>query len=212
MLTKIKTITAITTGLFFALAVNTASAKLYKYVDEHGITRYSDSVPGKHSKYGRSEINSNGVITNRTKRKLTEKERKELEQERIRKEVEAAKIAKENAKKRRKELDLQILKARFSDEEMLEKERAARISTENASITIIQKRVDNYKEKRKNLINSAIIHEKSRGNIPVDIYKSIDEKQSEIKKDEKTIKRKKEEIAQINAKFDDYHKILFEKK
>lgn len=63
------------------LGVGVVSAETYKWVDEKGVTHYSDSLPPDYSKNANSRIDKRGMVTKKTERALTEAEIKAREDE-----------------------------------------------------------------------------------------------------------------------------------
>lgn len=73
--------------------------KLYKWVDEKGNVYYSDKVPPDQIKYGRKELNQQGVVTSQQDRALSDAERaakRERDAEARRLALEAKKKAEED--------------------------------------------------------------------------------------------------------------------
>jgi len=54
-----------------ASATQKWGGKTYKWVDEHGVTHYGDSIPPEYAHQGRSELNSQGVEIRQVPRQLS---------------------------------------------------------------------------------------------------------------------------------------------
>ena len=67
----------ITTLLFFCLSAGIASAqtpKLYRWVDEHGVVHYGDSIPAKYAEIERQVVNEHGITVDVMHAKKTDEE------------------------------------------------------------------------------------------------------------------------------------------
>jgi hypothetical protein len=59
-----------------------AFAGTYKWVDENGVTHYSDRIPPEHADRGNQELNRRGVVIKKTAPALTSEQRKAIAEER----------------------------------------------------------------------------------------------------------------------------------
>lgn len=66
--------------LLLALASSPVAARMYKWVDEKGVTHYGDSIPPQYVNQGNSEMNPRGVLLKKTERALTPEQRKAQEE------------------------------------------------------------------------------------------------------------------------------------
>ena len=81
-------------SLFIIAALSAAqawAAGTYKWVDEKGVTHYSDTLPPQYSKHANTQIDKRGVVVKKTDRALTpaeietkEQEKKRLKEEEVR--------------------------------------------------------------------------------------------------------------------------------
>ncbi len=65
---------ALSPMLMAAESAPSKGTKSYKWVDDHGVTHYGDTVPPEYSKQGRSELNAQGVELRQLPRQLTAEE------------------------------------------------------------------------------------------------------------------------------------------
>jgi hypothetical protein len=65
---------ALSPALMAAQGAEGKGTKSYKWVDEHGVTHYGDTVPPEYSKQGRSELNAQGVELRQLPRQLSAEE------------------------------------------------------------------------------------------------------------------------------------------
>lgn len=71
--------------LAVASAAMAQDVKVYKWVDEHGVTHYGDSIPAKYAELPKEVVNDHGVTIENLEGKKTEEqlEAERLEQERL---------------------------------------------------------------------------------------------------------------------------------
>ena len=79
-------------GLLMAIA-GQASAEMYKWVDEKGVTQYGDRLPPEYSQKANTKLNKGGIATKKTERAMTpaEIQARDDEAERVRQEAIKAK-------------------------------------------------------------------------------------------------------------------------
>ena len=66
----------VTCALFGAWGVTASHAQLYKWVDEHGKTQYTDTIPPASTDRARKELRSDGTVKTSTERALTAEEKR----------------------------------------------------------------------------------------------------------------------------------------
>jgi Domain of unknown function (DUF4124) len=110
----------------------------YRWVDEHGVTHYGDSVPPQYASQGRSELNSQGVRVREFPRQLSAAEA-----------ADAQLVAAEAAKLRQHDTFLLTTYTKVSDIEQLRDERLALIEGQmeiaRGSITTSDQRLTGLK-------------------------------------------------------------------
>ncbi|MGH8718213.1 MAG: DUF4124 domain-containing protein [Burkholderiales bacterium] len=70
-----------------------AFAGTYKWVDENGVTHYSDSIPPEHKDRGNQELNRRGIVIKKTEPALTPEQRKAIDEEKTARALEEEKAA-----------------------------------------------------------------------------------------------------------------------
>lgn len=70
-----------------------AFAGTYKWVDENGVTHYSDRIPPEHKDRGNQELNRRGIVIKKTEPALTPEQRKAITEEREARALEEKKVA-----------------------------------------------------------------------------------------------------------------------
>jgi hypothetical protein len=106
-------------ALMFAPALH--AQKLYKWVDEKGVTQYGDKIPPEYAKQGNSQLDKRGVVTRKTEAAPT------AEQQRAaREEAERLKGALKQAEEQQRQ-DLALINT-YSTEEELDMARDRRVA------------------------------------------------------------------------------------
>src|SRR5574340_1823053 len=107
-MTKFKLFVALIAGLAFSLPV---AAKMYKWVDDKGVTHYGETIPPEYAHKDRSELDKSGRVIEK-KEVLTPEERRANE------EAEAKKRADEEAALERKRRDKALVNTYSSEKEI----------------------------------------------------------------------------------------------
>jgi hypothetical protein len=131
---------ALSPVLMAAQSTQGKGTKSYKWVDEHGITHYGDTVPPEYSKQGRSELNAQGVELRQLPRQLTAEEAET-----------AQKKAATESRRRQHDSFLLTTYTKVSDIEQLRDERIALIDGQmeiaRGSIELNQQRLKNLEQR-----------------------------------------------------------------
>lgn len=107
---------ALSPALMAAQSSSDKNTRTYRWVDDHGVTHYGDTVPAEYARQGRSELNAQGVELRQIPRQLTAEEA----------EV-AQKKAAEEARRRQHDSFLLTTYTKVADIEQLRDERIALI-------------------------------------------------------------------------------------
>ena len=181
------------------LVASTASAETYKWVDEKGVTHYSDSLPPDYSKNANSRIDKRGMVIKKTDRALTEAEIKARENE-----VQRLKQAEVKAKEQ-KRLD-EIMLATYANETEIDLVRDRALEPFDGKIFAARERI---KYVQQYLANQAKELEFYQGTtktgekkpLPVRIVKDIAAKKKEIVVLEQSIKYLETDKGTVVTKF-----------
>ena len=133
------------------LSFSAEAAKLYKWVDDNGVTHYGETIPPEYAGKERSELNQSGRIVEKRKVQSAEERRASAE-------AEAKKRVDDNAALERKRHDTSLVNT-FSNEKEIDLARnrslqqiATRLDSINsqqkkveANIATLQKEADSYK-------------------------------------------------------------------
>ena len=124
----------------FAAALPSWGQRLYKWVDENGVTHYGDSVPPQYAEQDRDILNTQGVVVDREQGLITEEER-----------AEAARLAAiENAEREKKEAAArrdQILLTTYLSVEEIEMLRDRRVELLDARIKVTEQYLNNLRKR-----------------------------------------------------------------
>lgn len=118
----------------FVFAADFAMAQAYKWVDEKGVTHYSDTLPPDYSNKANSRIDKRGVVTKKTDRALTPAEIKAREEE-----IKRLKQAEIDAKEQ-KRLD-EIMVATYANENEIDLSRDRSLEPYDGKIFAARERI-----------------------------------------------------------------------
>jgi hypothetical protein len=124
-------------ALMAAQSPPSKGTKSYKWVDEHGVTHYGDTVPPEFAKQGRSELNAQGVELRQLPRQLTSEEADV-----------AQKKAAADARRRQHDSFLLTTYTKVTDIEQLRDERIALI---DGQMEIARGSIESNQQRLKNL-------------------------------------------------------------
>jgi len=120
---------------------NSASAeRVYKWVDENGVTHYGDHIPPQYSEKGHSILNEHGVELNKVEGKLTDEQREQRA---------AATLQAKEEKKAREAANLRdrVLLSTYLSVTEIEALRDRRIELVQAQIHVTEIYLDNLRDK-----------------------------------------------------------------
>jgi Domain of unknown function (DUF4124) len=109
-------------------------AELFKWVDENGVTHYSDTIPPKYSKSANAQLNKKGQVVRQTDRALTEAEIKARDDERARRQEQELKDAEERRKN-------EVLLAAYAREDEIDLARDRALEPYDGRINVAQDRI-----------------------------------------------------------------------
>lgn len=190
-MTKSQLLIALIAGIAFSLP---ASAKMYKWVDDQGVTHYGETIPPQYADKDRSELNKKGRVI-KTNEVLSPEERllKEEEDARKRAEKEAALESRRrdkaliNTYSSPDEIDL----ARHRNLQQID----ARVNGVGAQLKIVsdrmaglQKEADGYRQAGKKL--------------PPSLQDDLNETQGRVDKLQQDLEKAKADKAAMEARYD----------
>jgi hypothetical protein len=176
-----------------ALAVTTARAATYKWVDEKGVVHYTDKIPPEAVNKGNVEINKQGVTVRKTEPALTPEQRRARELEEVRQQ----RLAREREEVDRRD---RALLATYTTESEIDLARRRALSTIDAQVQgaasysmLLNKRKVELDAKKAALGDKPVplVLERELANIDAELKKQVD-----------LIATKKKEIVVVNARYD----------
>ncbi len=171
---------------FCLFAAHPVLAETYKWVDEKGITHYSDTLPPDYSKNANSRIDKRGIVTKKTDRALTEAEIKAREDEIKRLKHE------EIMAKEQKRLD-EIMLATYANETEIDLSRDRSLEPFDGKIFAARERIKYVQQTLTELTTKIAVNKEAtqtdpKKKPPSRILKDIDSKKTEIAELEQSIK------------------------
>lgn len=187
-------------GLFtfslFAILAASASAKLYRWVDEAGRVQYSDKPPATVPTSGVSELNKSGMV------KATPVP--------VRSQAEKEKIQNALAEQKEQQRKDRALLQSFSKPEEIDLIRDRRIGVGESAIAANKMRMQNAVLRKTRLETQVARMKKSNRAVPADLTAELLAVQKEISDIDMENKRKNSEIENIKMKAEEDKKRLLE--
>lgn len=181
-----------------AIAAGSTSAETYKWVDEKGVTHYSDTLPPDYSKNANSRIDKRGMVTKKTDRALTEAEIKAREDE-----IKRLKLAEINAKEQ-KRLD-EIMLATYANENEIDLSRDRSLEPYDGKIFAARERIKYVQQTLAELLKKIEPPQGSAADPkkkpPARIVKDIENQKKEIVALEQSIKNLEADKSAVVTKF-----------
>ncbi len=181
--------------LLFGCAVSLpASAKLYKWVDNQGVTHYGETIPPEYANKDRSELNKSGQVIKKSD-VLTPEEL------RAKKQADAEKRVEDAATVNQKRHDKALLNTYSNVEEIeLSKQRNlqqvnGRINGINTQIKIVQGNLQGYQRE-------AEAFTKAGRKIPANLQDDLKESQARLDKLQQGLEKSNAEKASVEARFE----------
>src|SRR3990167_173884 len=182
---------ALAIGMTFSLPV---TAKMYKWVDDKGVTHYGETIPPEYAHRDREELNKAGRVVEK-KEVLTPEERhaKELEDIKKREDEEAA-----LEQKRR---DKALLNT-YSNVKEIDLTRDRNLQQVEARINSINSQLKMAEDNLKALQKEADGYTKANKNIHVSLQEDLKESQARLTKLQQDMEKSKAEKAAVEARYD----------
>ena len=187
------TLRAIVIGLALVLASGTASAAMYKWVDEKGVVHYTDKMPPEAVDRGNVELSKQGVPIKKVDPSLTPEQRRAKEQEEERKRA-LAKQQEDTARRDRallasytseNEIDLARQRALNAIESVM-RSSAAYVESINKRRAEVQEKIATFKDRP----------------VPPVLERERDSLNEELDRQNEVMAIKRKEAAAVNARYD----------
>jgi hypothetical protein len=190
-------------ALLCALAMPTSAAKLYKWVDEDGKTRYSDRLPPQQTSKEHQQLNSQGMVLNTTDAARPPEEvaaeaeaKRKLEAEL---EAEQLEVARLKAIQDREDM---VLTMTFASEAEIELARDNRIEVIDSVARLIEANIESTQKKLDKIKKDATRDYTSQGTeIPGGVAQKIEHFERKIESRNSQLQAKDSEKDKIRAKY-----------
>jgi predicted nucleic acid-binding Zn-ribbon protein len=190
-MTASRLLIAFLAGIAFSLP---AAAKMYKWVDDQGVTHYGETIPPEYAGKDRSELNKAGRVVN-TKEVLTPEERRAKEQEAAKKREEA------EAALERKRRDKALLNT-YTTVKEIDLARSRNLQQVDARLNSLNSQVKMANDNLLGLQKEAEGFTKSNRKIPPSLQEDLQEAQGRLAKAQQDQEKAKAEKAAVEARYD----------
>ena len=171
------------------------SNRLYKWVDEQGVTHYGETIPPEYQNRESVEMNRRGVILRKQDRALTSEEVKQQEREIERKKQEV-KQAQEQARRDK------ALLATYTTEGQLEETRERHLLAPLSVIKTLQPQIKRSQDRIEELRKKAKEFTDKQKPVPESVQEEMEDEELQVQALQMDVSRKRSEADSINARFD----------
>lgn len=178
-------------GLSFSLP---AAAKMYKWVDDQGVTHYGETIPPEYAGKDRSELNKAGRVV-KTQEVLTPEERRAKEQ------AEAQKRSDAEAALEQKRRDKALVNT-YSNVKEIDLARSRNLQQVDARLNSISSQVKMANDNLLGLQKEADGLTKSNRKIPKSLQEDLQESQARLAKLQQELEKTRAEKAAVEARYD----------
>lgn len=182
---------ALIAGLAFSASV---AAKLYKWVDDQGVTHYGETVPPEYADKDRAELNKAGRVINRES-PLTPEERRD------KKEADEKKRADEKAAIEKRRYD-HTLTSTYSNAKEIDLARGRSLQQVDARIDSINSQLRMASGNLTGLQNEADGYTKANKPIPASVQEDLLGSQTRLDKLQQALEKLNAERATVEARYD----------
>jgi hypothetical protein len=188
---KLKLLVALIVGTAFSFPVE---AKMYKWVDNNGVTHYGETVPPEYADKDRVELNQAGRVI-KNEEALTPERRRTKEQEEA-KEREEAKVALE-----RQRHDKTLINT-YSSVKEIDLARARSLQQIDARINVINSSLKSANDNLATLQKEAENLTQTNKKIPPSLEEDLQQAQTRLAKLQKEMEGPQAEKASMEARYD----------
>lgn len=190
-MSKYRLLAALIAGLAFSLP---ASAKMYKWVDDQGVTHYGETIPPEYANKDRAELNKAGR-TVKKQEVLTPEERRASE------EKNAEKRAEEKAALEQKRRDKALVNT-YSNSNEIDLARNRNLQQLDARINSINSQLKMAEGNLAGLKKEADTYNASGKKIPASLQEDLKEAEERLAKLQQDQEKAGAEKAALNARYD----------
>lgn len=189
-MTKLKFFFALITGLTLSFP---AAAKLYKWVDDNGVTHYGETIPPEYADKDREELNKYGRVI-KSEEVMTPERRREKEQEEE-KQREAEKAALEQQRHDRTLINT------YSNVNEIDLARKRSVQQIDARINMLNSNLNTANERLLSLQNEADRYAKSNREMPASLKDDLKITQERRDKLQQDLEKPNAQKAALEARF-----------
>lgn len=190
-MTQFKLFAVLIAGLAFSLPV---AAKMYKWVDDKGVTHYGETIPPEYANKDRTELNKEGRAVKKEE-VLTPEERRASDQ------ADTKKHAEEEAALERKRRDKALVNT-YSNEKEIDLARTRNLQQVEARIEGISSQLKMADGNLLNFQKEIDRYNKAGKTIPASLQEDLNEAQKRLEKLQQDLEKAKAERAALNARYD----------
>jgi len=188
---KSKFLVALVVGTTFSLPV---AAKLYKWVDDDGVTHYGETIPPEYANKDRVELNKAGRVI-KTEEVLTPERRRAKEQADAKKREEA------KATLDQQRHDKTLINT-YSSVKEIDLARRRNLQQIDARLNVINSSIKTANDNLTGLQQEAESYTKANRRIPASLEEDIQDAQTRLKKLQKDMEEPQAEKAALEARYD----------
>lgn len=177
------------------LAAPLAQAKLYKWVDEKGVTHFGDSIPPQYADQARSEIGKDGKVTRHISGPLTPEQLKAREEE----QAKQKQAQQEAAEQKRR--DTALINT-YTKPEEIDLARDRNLQQADLAINSIQMRMKSVQTRLDSYQKQAGKYTQSKRPVPADLQSDLTATSQEKQKLQEMLKQKEQEKLTVRNRFD----------
>ena len=180
-------------GLFFSLPAAAAAAKMYKWVDDHGTTHYSETIPPEYANKDHTELSKSGRVIKKEV-VLTPEQRRDKEA------ADTSKRTEEEAAQEQKRHDNALLNT-YSNVEEIDLARDRTLQQVQARINSISSQIRRANDELLALKNEANLTRSSGRTIPLSLKEDLQEAQARLDNLKQDQEQAKAEKVAIEARY-----------
>ncbi len=181
--------------MLILIASQPVQAKMYKWVDEKGVTQYGDSIPAQYAPHGNTELSKSGAVLKKTDAMLTPEQIKAKEDADTKKK-EDAKNAMEKERKDKALLDS------YTNEKEIDMARERNLQLADVSIQGTQTRLKPAQAKLDKIHVHIEALKKSKRPIPADLTEDLLAAEKAVVQLNNAIKLRLQEKETIRARYE----------
>ncbi len=178
----------------FAFLIATAEAKLYKWVDDQGVTHYGETIPPEYADKSNVQFSDEGRV-------IKKNERPSPAEQRAKSEAEAKNLAEDKAVIERRRKDNMLLNT-FSNENEIDLARDRNLQQVDAVIKSIQALQKSAQQNLANFLQEAANRTAAGKKIPDSLQADISETEIQTAKLQQDLTKAQEKSAAVRANYE----------